>query len=496
MRRESVAMTAEVDDQLRRHLLRDDGQEDLCLALYAPSVGSERSTALISELALPRLGERSVHGNASFTGDYVTRVATLATKRGLGVAILHSHPSGRTWQEMSGPDIDAEQAFAYLLHAATGLPLVGMTLAGATSTWSARIWSADRVPTDAESVRVIGSNLRASWNPSLRPTPPETGSQVRTISTWGPTTQADLARLRVLVVGAGSIGLEIAVRLAASGVQRIGVMDFDTVEEINLDRLIGATRTDARLRRSKLQVAERLMKAAATAKQFDLHLHESSVCEPSGLAIALDYDVIFSCVDRPFPRSILNSIAHADLIPVIDGGIAIDVFDDLSMRSASWRSHILIPGRPCLFCNGQLRPEDVATDREGLLDDALYIAGAGAELGLSKPNQNVALLSAAASSSMMTQFVSFIANPGGRGEPGPLQYHLAGHSLEHVVYELNPRCPWESKVAVGAKRIPLAAKHPKAHEVIGIRRKARRTLSIRIGEMRSKFAKWVGGESR
>lgn len=479
--RTSVAMTGDTDDGLAAHLLRLDGQEDVCLATYCISTGRRRRTALLRDVVLPGAGDRAVHGNASFTGDYVLRAATQAADAGEGVALLHSHPRGRGWQGMSSPDADAERSYAHLVEAITGLPLLGMTLAGGDRSWSARTWEADGRETWCESVRVNAEQLLVSWNDDQRPVPAAQPSQIRTASAWGERAQADIARLRVLVVGVGSVGLDVALRLAATGIQHVAVMDFDGVEIINLDRLVGATRLDVRLHRSKVEVAKRLMLQAATAGGPEMTEYETSICDPAGHSVALDYDIIFSCVDRPWPRAVLNALAYADLIPVIDGGIAIDAFDDgTGMRNATWRSHVLRPGRPCLGCNKQLDLGAVQPDRQGLLDDAEYIAGAGR--AHEPRRQNVAALSASVSASLLAQFVSLVVAPGGQGEPGPLQYSLSTHTLEHLPYGTRSHCAFENAAAaaVGDRRPPLTDNHAAAANKIEARRSARSSLRQRV----------------
>jgi hypothetical protein len=300
---------------------------------------------------------------------------------------------------------------------------------------------------------------------------------VRTISGWGEEVQNDVARLRILIVGLGSVGLEVALRLAATGVETIGLMDFDNVETKNLDRLIGASAVDVWLGRSKLDVAQRLVREAATAAASLIELHDLSICEPAGLAAALDYDLIFSCVDRPWPRAVLNTVAYSDLVPVIDGGIHIDAFPDGGMRNATWRSHVVRPGRPCLSCNGQLDPSSVALDREGLLDDPAYITAADIE---APARQNVAALSVGVVASLLSQFVSFIVTPGGEGDPGPLQYVLSTHSLEVLDRRTRDYCAFEQGEAVGEARLMIVGVHRDAEEARAYRRLRARRLEIRL----------------
>lgn len=487
-------MIGDTDELLKAHLLRADGQEDLCLAIYKPSSGKTRFTALICELVLPQPGERHVHGVVTFTGKYVLRAAQLAAKQGGGVAILHSHPLGRGWQMMSEPDRDAEASYAALVREYTNLPLVGLTLAGGSLTWSARAWTArgrgSEQHQDAISVRVVGKQFNVHWNNRLRPIPSPSPTLSRTTSCWGTTKQADIARLKVLVIGAGTLGHDVLVRLAATGLECLGVMDFDSLELENLDRLHTATVLDVLMFLSKLELADRECDRAATSSNFQLSLHEASICETASIQHALDYDLIFCCVDdHPWPRSILNTLAYTDLIPVIDGGVHVDAFEDGSgLRNATWRSHVLRPGRPCMACNGQLDLGSVHADKAGLYDDADYIAGLPKT---ERPTgQNVSLIASGAVGGLLAQFVSLLAAPAGLGEPGPVRFSYGTHWLEHRQDQSRAHCPVETATLRGDRRVVLSAPDARARSRMQARLQAQSRYRVRIARLVDRVVRW------
>ncbi len=488
----STAMGGTVADALRTHLVRTDGQEDLCFATWRPSTGRRRVTALVIETLLPGAGERQVHGNASFETAYALRAAKLAAERGEGIAFLHAHPDGRGWQRLNETDRRAEASIANLAREVTGLPLVGMTLATGDGSWSSRFWDQGRGRdvsyTACESVRVIGSELRISFNDALRPPPLSQSTQRRTIHAWGREVQADLARLRVLVAGAGSVGLYIVESLARTGIEHIAVMDFDRVELVNLDRLHAATRLDALLRRPKIEIARRILRQASTAAKPRHELFEASVCEPAGLDALLDFDVIFSCVDRPWPRHVLNTAAYADLIPVVDGGLRLDPMPSGGLRNAVWRSQVVTAGRPCLVCIGQYDPAHVQLERDGSLDNPSYIAGLRAGSAL-RANQNVSALSIASASALLNQFLSLVVAPSGLGDPRPLRHELARHRVEPAdVLACAVDCPYQEGVSDGDRRLDPSAAHPVAERLRHADTRATRALRSASGRMEAGVA--------
>lgn len=476
----SIAMTGGTHAALASHLLRADGQEDLCFASWRPSTGYARCTSIIGQAILPGPEDRHVHGNVSFQPGYVLRAAEEAVRVGGGLAFMHSHPGGRGWQGLNDIDRTAEARVANLAREITGLPLVGMTLASDCA-WAARVWdgAGRRVePLSCESVRVLGDVFSVSFDDGLVPVPRMSETQVRTVSTWGEEIQGRIARLRVAVAGAGSVGMVIADVLARTGIQHVGVFDFDTVELKNLDRLRGARRLDAVFARSKVQVARRLLAEASTAARPRHEFHELSICEPDGLERLLDYDIIFSCVDRPWPRHVLNTVAYADLIPVVEGGISAFQNSNGSFRNAYWSSTLVRPGRPCLACLGQYDPGMVQVERDGSLDDPYYIANLPAG-SPARRRENVAALSTCAAAALLQQFIAYVAHPSGLGDTGQLRFSLRDHTMKAIRVGCTADCPYPASAGCGDGRLDPSSRHRAAEDARARRRSAR--LSVRAG---------------
>ena len=206
----SAALSTELNKQALSHLLRADGQEDLCFALWRPSQGRDRLSGLLWKIILPEAGERQVHGNVSFLPSYLERAIDIALENQAGLAFLHSHPMPG-WQNMSQDDIDAENRLAPTAMAVTGLPLLGLTL-GTDGAWSARFWN--KVGSHkyqrnwCGTVRVVGEKMRVTYNDVLVPELNFKGELSRTVSAWGNKEQQHLMRLRVGIIGVGAIATD------------------------------------------------------------------------------------------------------------------------------------------------------------------------------------------------------------------------------------------------------------------------------------------------
>lgn len=432
MRNYSIVIPELLHQQLYNYLVRMDQQEDLCFATYVPSTGSVRTTAILSSIVWPEPGDRDVHGNVGFMPQYLQRALQVAGARKEGLVLLHSHPTDG-WQDMSRDDKVAESRTSPAVYGITGLPFVGLTI-GTDGAWSGRFWLKDRVKKReyhlqwCESVRVIGQKLTITFNDRLLTPTFDLGKQLRTISAWGNATQEDLSRLKVGIVGLGSVGSIVAEILARTGIAHFTLIDFDSVEEKNLDRLTNIFKND--IGEAKVKAIADAISRSATAPGLTIEACEYSVCEKEGYEAALDCDVLFSCVDRPWPRQVLNFIAYAHFIPVIDGGILVRTNKrNTCIIGADWKAHTVGYGRPCMECLGQYKTENAVLEMDGKLDDPEYIKGLDPSV-YQDAHENVFPFSSHLASMEVLQLLSLFIAPSGISNVGQQMYHFVVGAME------------------------------------------------------------------
>ena len=460
--RKEVVLTHESHGKAKTHLLSfiDEGiaQENLCFGLWYPSQGAERFTAVVKDIVLPEPNEVHLHGNASFEGKYLTRATREARRQRAGLAIMHSHPSAG-WQDLSQADIFAERDVVAYQVQSTKLPLLGMTL-GKDGYWSARLWSPESNSMALEwcdKVRVPRQErYQINWHPSrIRAFVTPTPMLQRTVESWGIGVQKAIQELRIGIIGTGSVGAIVAEALARIGISEITLIDPDRIEVHNLDRFIFGTRKfvgELKVERVKHHIAQH-----STCGDVQIRAIEHAIqCEDAYRA-ALDCDLLFSCVDRPVPRDVLNYIAIASGIPVVDAGVAVDVNPrSHAFESARWRTHVIIPGNACLRCVGQYTSSDVVAELDGSLDDPSYIENLPES---DRPrNQNVFPFSLACASMQVNLLIRYLIAEDWWPRIQRQEYRFIGGQTKRTNAECQPHCAFLPRQGLGSNEAPTYLK--------------------------------------
>ena len=100
--------------------------------------------------------------------------------------------------------------------------------------------------------------------------------------------QKKLKSASVLTVGSGGLGSPVSMYLAAAGVGRIGLVDFDVVDESNLQRQILFSESDLGV--PKLEAAQRRLSGINSNVQIDLHAARFS--SENAMEIIAQYDLV------------------------------------------------------------------------------------------------------------------------------------------------------------------------------------------------------------
>ncbi|MFE5587112.1 adenylyltransferase/sulfurtransferase MoeZ [Kitasatospora sp. NPDC056531] len=149
--------------------------------------------------------------------------------------------------------------------------------------------------------------------------------------------QKRLKNAKVLCVGAGGLGSPALMYLAAAGVGTLGIVEFDVVDESNLQRQIIHGQAD--IGRSKAESARDSVKEINP--YVDVILHEERLDNSNVMEIFSGYDLIVDGTDNFATRYLVNDAAVLLGKPYVWGSIY--RFD--GQASVFWAEH-----GPCYRC--------------------------------------------------------------------------------------------------------------------------------------------------
>ena len=129
--------------------------------------------------------------------------------------------------------------------------------------------------------------------------------------------QQRLMNAKVLCVGAGGLGSPALMYLAAAGVGTLGIVEFDTVDESNLQRQIIHGQSD--IGKSKAKSAQE--KIAEINPYVNVILHETRLDNSNVMELFAQYDIIVDGTDNFATRYLVNDACVLLKKPFVWGSI-------------------------------------------------------------------------------------------------------------------------------------------------------------------------------
>ena len=174
----------------------------------------------------------------------------------------------------------------------------------------------------------------------------------------GPDSEQHLASITVGILGLGGGGSHVVQQLAHLGVGGYVIADPDTIDETNLNRLVGGTRGDIDAKELKIRIAERAIRSVLPNARISAH------AKPwQEIASELKHcDVIIGGLDSVIAKDEADRFGKRFLIPYIDMGMDVHKLGNHFLIAG--QVVLTLPGGPCLRCMGVVTEAALATEAQ------------------------------------------------------------------------------------------------------------------------------------
>lgn len=346
----TLAFSGDQNSHLRDFLFPGDGNEAVAILLCGRRDGDRRH----------RLTVREVHGipydkctvrtprKVSWPTDVIVPILERAANEHLSVVKVHSHPSG--YPTFSEIDDESDQLL---------LPMVkgwieeeifhGSAVMLPDGSMFGRVLGPDGTMKNISTISVAGDDIHI-WSPETEHSEvPEFAASHSQAFDEG--TIRQMQKMSFAVVGASGTGSPTVEQLVRLGAGEIVIVDDDTAEVRNINRILNSSLEDARTNRPKVDIlADAAEKVGLGTRVIRI---AKSLWDPDVIRSVAQCDVVFGCMDTIDGRYLLNRLATQYLIPYFDVGVRLDAgrngAEKGRITEACGTIHYLQPGRSSLI---------------------------------------------------------------------------------------------------------------------------------------------------
>jgi ThiF family len=403
----------------------------------------DRCEFLVVKVFWPGPGDLKVARNGAlvFDSSYIRRAHLMMRSKGLaGLITLHTHPHSDRDVGFSLFDVEQDpELIANLTDLEPHTRLVSVVVG--KNSQCGRLWE---TPTHFEPINeliVVGDRLAYyPLNGRSAPPPPSPAAVFdRALSLTNAGALNRLASITVAIVGASGTGTLVGELLARAGCTSLMVVDDDVTKDINLNRMLYATMTDAEQQTPKVEVLRRGIEGLGLGCRVEPVL--GNILDREVLTRLREADAIFGCVDKAYPRQLLSEFSFRYLRPYIDVGSEIGG-DEQGIVSLNSRTNYVAPGRNCLLCTGLVTPRQLLFESLTYEEQQREIAlGYSDDLKIKSPAVMDLNMRAASLGVMLLRHLlqPFLLEP----IPVTISENLVTYTMLAIpkARSVNPRCP-------------------------------------------------------
>lgn len=357
--------------ELYRNLFPGDGKESVAIALCNRRAGTSKHRLLVKEIH-PVPYDQYIFRDSeqvNWKTDFLEQILETAANERLSVVKIHSHPNEFT--SFSALDNNSDSELLPMIYGwlELDIPHASVVMLPDGSMFGRSYWGMEMKPFDL--ISVIGSDLYF-W-PQQKATTSDLEFADSHSQAFGSGTTNLLQQLSVAVIGCSGTGSLVTEQLARLGVGHLILVDYDLVEERNLNRIINARRDDAQNSCPKVDILARAV------KQMDLgtkvHTYQSDLWNREVILAVAECDIVFGCMDTTSGRFLLNTLATYYLLPYFDVGVKLESHSNLQdgqIHEICGTVHYLQPGKSSLISRGLISMAMVEAERLAQTDPDMY----------------------------------------------------------------------------------------------------------------------------